>query len=511
MKLVPHQEYPVTSRRAGGAESASDGIDDPQLDFRLVSIENSAEPNLKDLSMPRAQRTDPADFPFSPSADHQIPFNLVMHSTKNGADKIYEIDIEPDADPNLFHVICYYGKRRASLRTERKTDALHPVIYQEARKIVLDVLSEKIGKDYKPIESRTGHWSGDPGSFTVPGDTGYRPQLFDVMSEAHLDKMVSDPGFVMQEDVGGDRRFLFCILQETGGFSIYGANGKGIETTGLPDTVKAQLRPRYSFILDGKESGPDFHALDLIMYDDRDVRSEPLEERLRLLEQVLTENVAPFRRSRSHIKSAKIAIDEAGKASLLSDIMQQEGDGVVFKRRGSIYSDHKSHNHLRLKFWNTLNAIVMEIHVDALDKNSAIVGLLDETGNLKSVGHIAIPAHLPVLPPGSIAEIRYRNAISDSGGRLNAPSLMSYPKGVDQSTCTMDQLVYPGASRLSPLEPQQAPITTIRPVPKFKPRRMPAEIPALAEQNKPDHQTDSNLSKPITPSGTRTSIRPRWH
>ena len=129
------------------------------------------------------------------------------------------------------------------------------------------------------------------------------------------------PAYVMQQKFDGRR--VLIRKQEA---EIHGINKKGL-LIGLPESVFQDIyQLPGNFILDGECIGDAFHAFDLLMFNNRDLRPNPYHQRLTALMNLLMSAQHRF------IKYATTAFTSNQKTDLHSELSQAKQEGVVFKR-----------------------------------------------------------------------------------------------------------------------------------------------------------------------------------
>jgi bifunctional non-homologous end joining protein LigD len=210
-----------------------------------------------------------------------------------------------------------------------------------------------------------------------------------------------------------------------------------------------------------------YMVFDLIFMDGRDLTGEPLEERRRLLEEVVV---------RSEVIQVSPAVEGEGMA--LYHASEQQGlEGIMAKRKTSPYTPGaRSRDWLKLKVtfdadvvivgWTdgegqragSLGSLVMAVYRDgdlvyvgnvgtgfnqrSLEETMQLLSDLDETGPpfpaevLRSNPELR-KAHW--VAPVLVARVEHRQLTS--AGRLRAPSFHGFREDKDPEQCTYDQLV----------------------------------------------------------------------
>ena len=200
--------------------------------------------------------------------------NITLYYREGTSDKVYQCAIEPAGE--RFVINFAYGRRGSTLNTGTKTNV--PVEYDNAKRIFDKLVKEKTAKGYTQGEDGTPYQTPD----TTERFTGILPQLLNPIDEAEALRLLNDTAFVMQQKFNG-RRMLIRKQDAV----IHGINKKGL-LIGLPETVFHDIHQLPgNFILDGECIGDVFHAFDLLMVNNEDLRPYPYRERLTALMNLL--------------------------------------------------------------------------------------------------------------------------------------------------------------------------------------------------------------------------------
>lgn len=370
------------------------------------------------------------DLPEHPFAAGATPgaYEITLHSTEGGSDKVYRICIEPVE--TLFVVNYANGRRGGTMATGTKTNA--PVAWADARKICNKLLIEKIGKGYNPIAGSAFDGQA-PGSVAVvarPADTGVRPQLLNPVSAAELELLLRDDSFAAQPKHDGERR----LARVAAGVAT-GINRKG-QTVGLPTAIgKAVAALSQGILVDGEQVGDVLYIFDLLEIDGEDLRSRTLAHRLAGLQQVFSKAGLPAG-DQHPIRRVETATGERDKRALLDRVAAAGGEGVVFKRLDAAYAPGRPASggaQLKHKLHDTLSAIVTAVNA----QRSVAIALLDQAGGRIDVGNVTVPANQPIPAAGDVVEIRYLYAFE--GGSLFQPVLQGIRRDIDPSECHASQ------------------------------------------------------------------------
>jgi bifunctional non-homologous end joining protein LigD len=346
--------------------------------------------------------------------------SITLYYREGTSDKVYQCQIEPAGE--RYVVNFQYGRRGSTLNTGTKTNV--PVDYAGAKRIFDKLVKEKTAKGYTPGEH------GIPYTAPETNDrfTGILPQLLNSIDEAEVDRLLINPGYVMQQKFDGRR-----MLVRKDGEQIHGINKKGL-LIGLPVTVfKDVCALPGNFILDGECIGDHFHTFDLLVQDGEDLRPTPYKDRL-----VALMNLWASAQHR-HLHFADTAFTNKQKAELWAELKAGNEEGVVFKKLNAAYTpDRPNHGgpQLKYKFYSTVSCVVSRINT----QRSVEVRLLGEDGWM-SCGNVTIPANHIIPVVGKVVEVRYLYAIPQSNA-LYQPVYLGPRSDIDVEECLLTQLKY---------------------------------------------------------------------
>jgi bifunctional non-homologous end joining protein LigD len=214
---------------------------------------------------------------------------------------------------------------------------------------------------------------------------------------------------------------------------IHGINKKGL-LIGLPETVFHDIHQLPgNFILDGECIGDVFHAFDLLMVNNEDLRPYPYRERLTALMNLLASAQHRF------IKYATTAFTTKEKTRLHQQLQREKQEGVVFKRLDAPYTPDRPNSggpQLKHKFYATVSCVVAKINV----QRSVEVRLLGQDGWMPC-GNVTIPANHTFPAVGQVIEVRYLYAHRESNA-LYQPIYEGPRSDVDPEECLLTQIKY---------------------------------------------------------------------
>ncbi|WP_409286891.1 non-homologous end-joining DNA ligase [Pseudomonas guariconensis] len=123
-----------------------------------------------------------------------------------------------------------------------------------------------------------------------------------------------------------------------------------------------------------------YFAFDLLYMDGTDLRAWPVEKRRELLEVLLQQC------DLDHVRFSPTL--EADPASLLASACQLGLEGLVGKRRGSVYSGQRNGDWIKLKCNNRQEFVVLGYTRAGAGIGSLLIGLHDDDGQLRYAGRV---------------------------------------------------------------------------------------------------------------------------
>lgn len=358
-----------------------------------------------------------------------------------GSDKVYLIelmDLEYSGPGGPYEVNFQYGRRGSALTSGKKT--AKPVTLATANKVYDKLYAEKTGKGYRDVTSGAAAAIPASSPSRVVGTTvsPTLPQLLNpVKDDKQLDDLIQDPEWVMQEKVDGERR----LIRVTKG-AVIGYNRRGVEVA-LPSKITAAFaQGTVDFLLDGELVGDSYYIFDAISDAGGKTIDRIFVERLSFLDSL------GFRReqlSKATPESPVMRVVSAHsiqeKRQLLADVRATGGEGVVFKRRDSLYMPGRPNSggdQLKYKLYET--AVVSVFGARTGVRSVRIAVLTDASGNaIEDVGNVTIPPNVQIPASGDHLEVRYLYAYP--GGSLYQPVFLRVRRDVDTAD-TLDSLKF---------------------------------------------------------------------
>lgn len=183
-------------------------------------------------------------------------------------------------------------------------------------------------------------------------------------------------------------------------------------------------------ILDGEVVGGSFYVFDIMSFGELSTVRLPWTKRRTMLEQLA--DFMPLNLS---------TVVDSNRGEFVKLYRTQGGEGVVFKRRASLYESGRSRSWLKYKYQSTLDAVILGFDYRGLAQSMEL-GLYDDDGRMVPVGGCKVTLEeRENLVVGDVVEVRYRPVANAQ--RLIEPVLLR--KRVDKLSdeCTITQLSGP--------------------------------------------------------------------
>ena len=253
-----------------------------------------------------------------------------------------------------------------------------------------------------------------------------QPMLARSVDLGEIGPFLSDPQYVVQQKVDGDR-----LLIDVNGHAvrIFGRDG---QLRSLP-TPAAVVRPFQAldgpWQFDGELADGRLWLFDLPLAAVVEPK-HPYEFRLQMLEKVLS-----MWNPGDAVRLLPTARSAAAKHRLLNRVIDAHGEGVMIKRLNAPYQSKRSRHVLKAKLTHTIDAVVTRVRPEG--KDNAYVGAFNDDLELVEIGSVHL-AGKPEVAPGMVVEIRYLYA--DTNRRLVQPTMLRVRWDKEPIECTMDQL-----------------------------------------------------------------------
>lgn len=312
--------------------------------------------------------------------------SITLYCREGSSDKEYRMSLE--AAEGGFVVNYANGKRGKPLKHDTKTQSAVP--HDEAVKIYDKLLKSKVVKGYTEAESGMRYVGTDLES----RDSGLTPQLPTAIQPSEVEKYENDPDWYAQEKFDGENRMIRVADAQVGG-----VNRKGL-TCPVPAHWDANDLPHANgrTVLCGEDMGAELVAFDMVERDGTCIRHLGSKERHAALVELAAASGNP-----AWLKIAPIAVTPDEKKALLQRMIDEDGEGVVYKRADAPFDAGRSNNAVKHKVQESSTFEVVKVNA----QRSVAIALHDDSGTVVPMGNVTVPANHPVPAVGTLVEIEY--------------------------------------------------------------------------------------------------------
>jgi bifunctional non-homologous end joining protein LigD len=195
---------------------------------------------------------------------------------------------------------------------------------------------------------------------------------------------------------------------------------------------------------------PTYVAFDILELNGRDLRRLPLSERKKLLSGIIKEG-----------KNLQTMPSTENGEELWNVITARGLEGVMAKKKGSVYVTGRSRAWLKIKLEKTADCVIVGYATKTREIASLALGLYDGatltyigqvgTGFSESLldklskelvrasNDVALPANVHPVVPDKVCEVKYLDYTRD--GRLRAPVFLRIRDDKSTRECTIDQVI----------------------------------------------------------------------
>lgn len=344
---------------------------------------------------------------------------ISLHYQDDRSDKIYNAFLKQEG---AGYVVNFsFGRRGSALAVGSKTQA--PVDLAKAQKVFDKLVSEKTGKGYRVI----GEEAGAVNAISNAEASGVNCQLLNPIEECEVERYLADDRYLAEEKWDGRRQLI-----EKKGSEIKCINRKGLYVGFSTDFDSVKNSP-HDFIIDGELMDGYLVVFDILELNGKDLRSLPLEARLKHRHTVVEQSNA------GGLIEVITALKTIEKRRLFERLKTENKEGIVFKRKSSVYTAGRpasGGDQLKYKFYKTASFIVSRVN----DKRS--VGLeLMWLGKKLEAGNVTIPANHEIPAAGEVVEVRYLYAFKNSG-IIFQPVYLGKRSDINPEECLNSQLVF---------------------------------------------------------------------
>ena len=245
---------------------------------------------------------------------------------------------------------------------------------------------------------------------------------------------------ICEQKYDGIRVFLFktgSSLVISGKLGrVFTPRGNPVAFAKIPEFTHAPNR----MILDGEYVSHDgLHLFDVLRVDDRDVRSLVLEERRKILDEIL------------HGTELEVEIYRANTIREINDLkdtfVSKDFEGLIVKNPLSRYG--QANSWLKIKRFDTIDCFVLDFEDTPERKRTGIarswfIGLYDKAGQVVNIGKVG--SFLERVDPrsisiGTVLEVRFQQVTEDK--KLRAPFILKIRHDKLPAECSYSQIDQP--------------------------------------------------------------------
>lgn len=343
---------------------------------------------------------------------------IKLYKREGSADKVYQLSLQAGAAPGTFDVLFQNARRGQPLKVAKSLPGL-------TREAAVGEFDRQLKAKLKDGYTEEEHGQAYTSSAFAGRDSGLRPQLPKVATEAMLPQLLADPLWGMQEKANGENRIVQMDAQR----AVRGTNKRGLWVDIPQAWVEAlQAAATDPLILCGEHVDEKLYVFDALMLGGKDIRHMLFRERYTLLMHMLATWNIP------DLVLLQADFHPAAKAARLDELRQGNREGAVFKLADQPYQDGYSDASLKFKF-NESSAC----HVLSVNKQRSVqIGLLDAAGALVPVGSVTVPVNQDVPEVGSVVEVRY--LYLNHGGAFEQPVFLFKRNDMEAGECRLSQV-----------------------------------------------------------------------
>lgn len=242
---------------------------------------------------------------------------------------------------------------------------------------------------------------------------------------------IASPKWYAEEKFDGDR---LCLIIDGDTVKAYGRSGMELHVPPSLQNVRLPEKIQRT-VFDGELIDSTYYIFDLLEFHGTDYTVITYALRRTSLERIMEQLDFP---SCELVYCAKSPEE---KQALVDQCMEEQAEGVIFKRVDATYQAGRNRNWLKYKFYKTCDCIVSQMRREG--KPEAVeLSLYDENDHLFDVGGCKIPERYQLeqkITVGDVVEIRYLNFTDDR--RLYQPVFLRKRNDKSPSDCTIHQVV----------------------------------------------------------------------
>lgn len=225
---------------------------------------------------------------------------------------------------------------------------------------------------------------------------GIRAELPVEVDQSFLPRLCADPNSGYQEKYNGEYR---TICKDSKGIHDFNRNGEAGK--GLPPALVTALKkhPLPQFVIAGElVGGKIFRLFDALILGDLTIIGSPYEYREAAYHAAFdgcSKVIMPVYTARTHEQKAALAIG----------LLEGGAEGVIIRDMRAPYVEGESGQHKKVKFWKTLEAIVLG--ASPRSKNSVRLGCYDDRGVIHEICGASTIGKKFTPKRGNVVEVKY--------------------------------------------------------------------------------------------------------
>lgn len=252
-----------------------------------------------------------------------------------------------------------------------------------------------------------------------------KSELLSEITMAEVPRFVVDDNYGCEEKHNGERR---TICKDASGIRNFNREGDFGKT--LPAHVINALRnhPLPQFVIDAEFEKGIVVVLDALILGDDNLTAQEYRVR-KAAAHAAFDGCSPL------IRVCKTVTGLTAKEQFILEKAEEKAEGVCFKKMDAVFIPGKNGQHKKLKFWKSLDAVVMG--PSRHDHNSVEVGLFLPDGKLHRICGVSLNGK-PVAKIGDVIEMDYLYGTR----RLEVvqPNLVRIRDDKKPHQCTIDQI-----------------------------------------------------------------------
>ena len=253
-----------------------------------------------------------------------------------------------------------------------------------------------------------------------------KAELLTEITEREALRYVNDDNYGCEEKHNGERKIVY---KTASGISTTNRDGEP-STHLLPVHVINALRnhPLPTFTIDIEFEKGVVVVLDVLNLGGLEFSGQRYSKRKEAAIMAF-ENRSPL------VKVAKTITGKAAKAAFILEKKAEKAEGVCFKKLDAPYKSGKNGQHLKLKFWKSLDCVVTAPNAEG--HNSVEVSLYNKQGKLQRICGVSLNGKEAVRI-GDVIEIDYLYGTAKL--EVVQPNLVRVRDDKKPHQCTIDQI-----------------------------------------------------------------------